>query len=155
MAGDRWLTLAVQAVKNNVYDYTDHDCFDVKSIVRERLILGEVEKENLLKTNYTYLDSLIAWMPHVRNESREDAHGKFADTINKIQSLLFPYVKQESRKTTPGSDPKALLEKWERLFGKIDSPEVQEQLNSLRSAKSSKIQPTAKPSTDKVTWVHR
>lgn len=134
----------VQAAAAGVIDFGRADPMDNKWWRHLRLILNQLEQENLKEYHRLYNDRVVAMLCRT-DLSRESAEKLLEESDSRIGSMvkiMFPWV-DLSRDTVRKEQAAQLRAAWESWFGKLDDPDTQrriretaEWLNSINKPKA-------------------
>jgi hypothetical protein len=120
----------VQAAAAGVIDFGRADPRDPKWWRYLRLILDQLERQNLKECYRLYNDRILAMLSrsNLTKESTELLLDDSETRITSIIKLLFPWL-EVSREEVRKQQAVKLREAWESWFGKLDDPETQRRIN--------------------------
>jgi len=124
----RWKSLAVAAQASGRLDFCKADSNDLKWLIKEKLILDEIERERITDVYRTGC-LLHASAAGASNKEIYEHHFKQADKrFKRITEILLPYVSKSQQiagsKAGIGETPEEMRENWAKVFGNPDDPEV-------------------------------
>jgi hypothetical protein len=121
----------VQAAAAGVVDFGRADPRDPKWWRYLRLIVNQLEQENLKEYHRLYNDRAIAML--ARTDLTRESADKLLDEsdarINSIVKVLFPWI-EINRESAWKDQATKLREIWESWFGKLDDPETQRRIRN-------------------------
>lgn len=124
MAGDRRAALIVQAAARGIVDFSKFDPFDRGWWLRLRLLLNEVESDNLQQMLVVQHRQHTAALEYTAGKQTFDHHWKHASQIlATLTGMYFPWTgaKPLSRK----EEYESLRGQWIERFGDPKDPAVQ------------------------------
>ena len=121
----------VQAAASGVVDFGRADPRDPKWWRYLRLIVDQVEQNNLKEYHRLYNDRVVAML--TRTDLTPEGTDKMLDEsvsrIDSIVKILFPWVEID-REAAKQDQAKQLRATWEAWFGKLDDPETQRRIQA-------------------------
>ena len=129
MESDRWSYLAVQAYKSGLLGFQRSDRTDERWRLKEEILLCEVERsiDATLHTLRHTAESTAAQhaTAEIFNHYRDRAENEYLS----IRNLMKPYAAKGATET-PG-DMSAVRQKWEDVFGSLDDPNTQAEIEKF------------------------
>lgn len=121
----------VQAATAGVVDFGRADPRDPKWWRYLRLIMDQLEQENLKEYHRLYNNRVTVMLSRtdLSQESAEKLLEESDSRINSIVKLLFPWIELD-RESIRREQATKLRELWESWFGKLDDPETQRRIRN-------------------------
>lgn len=125
----------VRAHTRKAIDYSTFDPLNFDHVIRERFVLGEEYSELVASTCLAGLQSTAATMiagAVLKQEAPvRESSSKLVDLYNGFMALTLPWA--QVRWADDIRNVANELVKWERVFGRLNSPEVVEKLRKYEA----------------------
>ena len=135
MEADRWKSLAVAAQASGRLDFRDADSTSVKWLLKERLILDEIERQRLVDISTTRCLMNAAAVGAANKELYGHHFKQAVKHADAITSLLLPYLDKTRQQSTGasgiGDTPEEMRKSWIKVFGDPDDPKVAESIKKV------------------------
>jgi hypothetical protein len=139
----------VQAATAGVLDFGRADPRDPKWWRYLRLIINQLEQENLKEYHRLYNDRVVSMLSRtdLTRESAERLLEESDSRIDNIAKVLFPWINLD-RESVRKEEAQKLRSAWESWFGKLDDPDTQRRIREtaewLRNVDKRKVPGTGR-----------
>jgi hypothetical protein len=139
----------VQAATAGVLDFGRADPRDPKWWRYLRLIINQLEQENLKEYHRLYNDRVVSMLSRtdLTRESAERLLEESDSRIDNIAKVLFPWINLD-RESIRKEEAQKLRSAWESWFGKLDDPDTQRRIREtaewLRNVDKRKVPGTGR-----------
>jgi hypothetical protein len=119
----------VQAAAAGALDFGRADPRDPKWWRYLRLIINQIERENLKEYHQLYNNRVVSMLSRtdLTRESAERLLEESDSRIDSIAKILFPWVNLD-RESVRKEEAQKLRSTWESWFGKLDDPDTQRRI---------------------------